>query len=94
MSTTFFLISKKNGELLPNAYDPKVKGRCRKTIPSGSFCGPPPDLTSKSLLPYSSFLSNSPKEVAIPASPWISEGMIILVAFPSAAFSKASRLFN
>lgn len=39
------------------------------------------------------FVNNSAAGVTKPASPCSSDGMIIFVAFPSAAFSKASRLF-
>ena len=39
-------------------------------------------------------LTSSFTEAASPAMPWISDGMMILVACPSAAFWKASRLLS
>ena len=48
---------------------------------------------------YSSLVVNylsatSMTDFARPAIPWISDGMMIFVAFPSAAFANASKLFN
>lgn len=73
-------------------------------LPYPAYTGSPPVkslLMSKNVFPVNSFCITfhtsfdvSTTALARPASPCISDGMMIFVALPSAAFSKASRLFN